>query len=302
MFNIRRKIKAWLADFSIHDCNSSAFDIVYCGHRRVTVITDEYLLRKIVQNNARSRIRNIALRRIVSCTHLQEIIKDSRYTDIKVKAISRLGTGYDEFYKEFIADKGRFERQVVLMQVAKNMLSLEDIVDICFLLEASSLDDLINTLLKLYTLESLVKVLIVPLFMRKEISRKVKQLLWNRIDSKEFYLLYHQDDFISHLLELKYGKNMYLEEINQLINLSITLELPINKMESILKQIHRNPFIGVPDMKLFLILNVPQELIDDMLNCSDKRLVRSAEHWCNAHNCTIKYHRTQYPRRDFLSK
>ena len=59
-----------------------------------------------------------------------------------------------------------------------------------------------------------------------------------------------------------------MEELHQLINLSITLELPIDKMEYILKQIHRNSFIEVKDMKLFLIFNVPDELVDDMLNCS----------------------------------
>ena len=302
MFDIRRKIKAWIADFSISDCNSMAFDMVYCGRRRVTAITDADLLQKIVQNNARSRVRNMALKRIASDVHLQGIINDCNYADLKVKAIFRLGIGYDEFYKEFIAAKGRFEGQAVLMQVAMNMLSLDDILDICFLLKASSMDKLIDFLLKLYTLETLTEVLMVPLLTGKGVSQKVKQLLWNRVDSNDFYLSDHKNDFVSHLLDLKYGKSVCMEELHQLINLAITLELPIDKMEHILKQIHRDSFIGVKDMKLFLILNVPDELIDDMLNCSDKRLVQAAEHWCNVRNYTIKHHTTRYPRKDFLSE
>ena len=290
MFDIRRKIKAWIADFSISDCNNTAFDMVYCGRRRVAAITDADLLLKIVQNNARSRVRNLALKRIASDVHLQRIINDCNYADIKVKAISRLGTGHDEFYKEFIAAKGRFEGQTVLTQVAMNMLSLDGMLEICFLLRASSMEKLINFLLKLYTLETLTEVLILPLLTGKEVSRQVKQLLWNRVDSNDFYLSYHKNDFVSHLLDLKYGKSVCMEELHQLINLSITLELPIDKMEYILKQIHRNSFIEVKDMKLFLILNVPDELVDDMLNCSDRRLVKAAEHWCNARNYTIKHH------------
>lgn len=134
MFDIRRKIKAWIADFSISDCNNTAFDMVYCGRRRVAAITDADLLLKIVQNNARSRVRNLALKRIASDVHLQRIINDCNYADIKVKAISRLGTGHDEFYKEFIAAKGRFEGQTVLTQVAMNMLSLDGMLEICFCL------------------------------------------------------------------------------------------------------------------------------------------------------------------------
>lgn len=302
MFNIRRRIKAWIADFSISDRNSTVFDMVYCGRRRVATITDADLLQKIVQNNARSRVRHMALKRIASDVHLQEIINDCNYADIKVKAISGLGTGHDEFYKEFIATKGRFEGQAVLTRVAMNMLSLDGMLDICFLLKASSMDELIDFLLQLYTLETLTEVLMVPLLTGKEVSRQVKQLLWNRVDSNDFYLSYRRNDFVSHLLDLKYGKSVYMKELHQLINLSITLGLPIDKMEYILKQIHRYPFIEVKEMKLFLILNVPDELIDDMLNCSDKRLVKAAEHWCNAHNYTIKYHTTRYPRKDFLSE
>ena len=148
----------------------------------------------------------------------------------------------------------------------------------------------------------MTEVLILPLLTGKEVSRQVKQLLWNRVDSNDFYLSYHKNDFVSHLLDLKYGKSVCMEELHQLINLSITLELPIDKMEYILKQIHRNSFIEVKDMKLFLILNVPDELVDDMLNCSDRRLVKAAEHWCNARNYTIKHHTTRYPRKDFLSE
>lgn len=36
--------------------------MVYCGRRRVAAITDADLLLKIVQNNARSRVRNLALK------------------------------------------------------------------------------------------------------------------------------------------------------------------------------------------------------------------------------------------------
>lgn len=155
-----------------------------------------------------------------------------------------------------------------------NMLSLDGMLEICFLLRASSMEKLINFLLKLYTLETLTEVLILPLLTGKEVSRQVKQLLWTALIV--MISICHITKMILCLfVSFKIREKCVYGRTASTVNLSITLELPIDKMEYILKQIHRNSFIEVKDMKLFLILNVPDELVDDMLNCSDRRLVKA---------------------------
>ena len=89
--------------------------MVYCGRRRVAAIMSDLLL-KIVQNNARSRVRNLALQNSFRVYICKESSMSATMLRVKrLGAISRIRLhGHDDFYKEFIATKGRFEGQTVL--------------------------------------------------------------------------------------------------------------------------------------------------------------------------------------------
>lgn len=328
MLKIYRRIKAWIADFSISGDENEVFDIVYCGKRRVAAIADECLLQKLALDNSSGAIRLMALRkitddnlltslaihsndkrvgaeavkRIKSNSCLQKVIYDSCYDLIRISAISKLGTGYDKFYKRFVVSKGLQLSQEVLMQIAENILNLKNIFPVCLLLRAFYIDELINFLFRLYTLETLTRVLISPLLEKQDIENNVKKALWKRIDSKDFYLSYQEKDFAYHLLDIKYGSCIYPQDVYMIMKLSISLELPFEKMKSLLKQIHYNPYIEANDIKRFIILNATEQLVDLMLNCSDNRLVNTARHWCNAHGYIVKHHISHSAKYDFLSE